>query len=117
MLAVSVPFSLESGTAPSVPSTKFPVVFTASFESTSDAAVAALRAALSAGHTVEIDVQGSGEENWERLEDLLTKATADGLDTGLIVLCECLKAQTSSFHIELSLPLLPTNSQHPPSPA
>ncbi len=51
--------------------------------------VAALRAALSAGHTVEIDVQGSGEENWEKLEDLLTKATADGLDTGLIILCEC----------------------------
>ena len=96
VLAVSVPFSLESGTAPSVPSTKYPVTFTASFESTSDAAVAALRAALNAGHTVEIDVQGSGEENWERLEDLLTKATADGVDTGLIILCECLKALTFS---------------------
>ena len=92
MLAASVPFNLESGTVPSVPSTKFPVTFTASFDSTSDAAVATLRAALSAGHTVEIDVLGSGEENWERLEDLLTKATADGLDTGLIILCECLKA-------------------------
>jgi hypothetical protein len=89
VLAVSVPFNLESGTVPSVPSTKFPVIFSVSFESTSDAAVAALRAALSAGHTVEIDVQGSGEDNWERLEDLLTKATADGLDTGLIILCEC----------------------------
>jgi hypothetical protein len=89
VLAVSVPFSLESGTAPSIPSTKYPVTFTASFESTSDAAVAALRAALNAGHTVEIDVQGSGEENWEKLEDLLTKATADGVDTGLIILCEC----------------------------
>jgi hypothetical protein len=89
VLAVSVPFSLESGTVPSVPSTKFPVTFTASFGSTSDAAVAAVRAALSADHTVEIDVQGSGEENWERLEDFLTKATADGLDTGLIILCEC----------------------------
>jgi len=90
VLAVSVPFSLESGIVPSIPSTKFPVTFTASFESTSDAAVAALRAALSAGHTVEIDVQGSGEENWERLEDLLTKATADGLDTGLIILSNIL---------------------------
>ena len=89
MLAVSVPFSLESGTVPLVPSTSFPVTFAASFDSTSDAAVAALRAALSAGHTVEIDVQGSGEDSWERLEDLLTKATADGLDTGLIILCEC----------------------------
>jgi hypothetical protein len=89
VLAVSVPFSLESGTVPSVPAAKYPVTFTASFDSSSDAAVAALRAALSAGHTVEIDVQGSGEENWERLEDLLTKATADGLETGLIVLCEC----------------------------
>ncbi|KAF8482752.1 hypothetical protein DFH94DRAFT_729402 [Russula ochroleuca] len=90
VLAVSVPFSLESGTAPSIPSTKYPVTFTSSFESTSDAAVAALRAALSAGHTVEIDVQGSGEENWERLEDLLTKATADGVDTGLIILSNIL---------------------------
>lgn len=89
---MSLPFSLESGTGPSVPAAaKYPVTFTASFESSSDAAVAALREALSAGHTVEIDVQGSGEENWERLEDLLTKATADGLDTGLIILCECLK--------------------------
>jgi hypothetical protein len=92
VLAVSVPFNLESGTVPSIPSTAFPVTFTASFDNTSDAAVVALRAALSAGHTVEIDVQGSGEENWERLEDLLTKATADGVDTGLIILCECTKA-------------------------
>jgi hypothetical protein len=91
VLAVSVPFILESGTVPSVPSTKFPVILTAFFDGTSDAAVAALRAALSAGHTVEIDVQGSGEENWKRLEDFMTKATADGLDTGLIILCECLK--------------------------
>ncbi|KAF8492349.1 hypothetical protein F5888DRAFT_1729970 [Russula emetica] len=90
VLAVSVPFNLESGTVPSVPSTKFPVIFTASFDSSSDAAVVALRAALSAGHTVEIDVQGSGEDNWERLEDLLTKATADGLDTGFIILSNIL---------------------------
>ena len=95
MLAVSVPFSLESGTVPLVPSTKYPVTFTASFGSSSDAAVATLRAALSAGHTVEIDVLGSGEENWERLEDLLTKATADGLDTGFIILCECFKRRRS----------------------
>ena len=86
---MSVPFSLESGTAPSVPSSKFPVTFAASFDGSSDAAVAALRAALTAGHTVEIDVQGAGEENWERLEDLLTKATADGVNTGFIILCEC----------------------------
>jgi len=89
VLAVSIPFNLESGTVPSIPPSKFPVIFTASFESKSDAAVTALRTALSAGHTVEIDVQGSGEDNWERLEDLLTKATAGGLDTGLIILCEC----------------------------
>jgi hypothetical protein len=47
-------------------------------------------------HTVEIDVQGSEEENWERLKDLLTKATAGGL-------CEC--------HREIAhpsdLPLIP----------
>ncbi|KAI0276363.1 hypothetical protein BGY98DRAFT_1168598, partial [Russula aff. rugulosa BPL654] len=30
------------------------------------------------------------EENWERLEDLLTKATADGLDTGLVILSNIL---------------------------
>ena len=89
VLAVSVPFSLESGTIPSLPSIKFPVTLTASFDSSSDAAVAALRSALSAGHTVEIDVQGSGEESWERLDDFLTKATADGVDTGLVILCEC----------------------------
>jgi len=50
----------------------------------------------------------------EKLENLLTKATADGLDAGLIILSERLKGQTS-FRIE-PLPL-PTNSQHPPSPA
>jgi hypothetical protein len=32
------------------------------------------------------------ERKTERLEDLLTEATADGLDTGLIILCECLNA-------------------------
>jgi hypothetical protein len=87
VLAVSIPFDLESGSIPSVPSTKYPVTFTASFDNISDAAVAALRAALSAGHTVEIDVQGSGEEGWERLEDLFTKATADRINTGLVILC------------------------------
>ncbi len=85
ILAILVPFSLESGTIPSVPSIKFPVTLTASFDNISDAVVTALQTALSAGHTVEIDVQGSGEENWERLDDFLTKATADGLDTGLII--------------------------------
>jgi hypothetical protein len=89
VLAVSIPFNLDSGSIPSVPSTKYPVTFTASFDNASDAAVAALRAALSAGHTVEIDVQGSGEEGWERLEDLLTKATVDRISTGLIILCTC----------------------------
>jgi hypothetical protein len=88
VLAVSIPFNLESGTIPLIPSTKYPVTFTASFEGTSDAAVAALRAALSAGHTVEIDVQGTGDASWEGLEDLLTKATADGISSGLVVLCE-----------------------------
>jgi hypothetical protein len=89
VLAVSIPFDLESGTIPSIPTTKYPVTLTAPFNNTSDAAVAALRAALSAGHTVEIDVQGYGEEGWEKLEDLLTKATADRISTGLIILCAC----------------------------
>jgi hypothetical protein len=87
VLAVSLPFRLELGIAPVLPSIKYPVILSASFDGPSDAAVAALRAALTAGHTVEIDVQGAGEENWERLEDLLTKAT-HGVDTGLIILCE-----------------------------
>jgi hypothetical protein len=86
---------LDSGSIPSIPSAKYPVTFTASFDNTSDAAVAALRAALNAGHTVEIDVQGSGEEGWERLEDLLTKATADRISTGLIILCTCWGHKTS----------------------
>ena len=73
VFAVLIPFSLESGTVPLVLSTKFPVTFTTSFDSTSVAAAAARRAALSAGHKIEIDVQGSREESWERLEDLLTK--------------------------------------------
>jgi len=90
ILAASVPFNLESGTVPSIPSTNFPVTLSASFDTTSEAAVAALRAALIAGHTVEIDVHGSGEEIWERLEDLLTKATADRVDTGLIILSNVL---------------------------
>jgi len=89
VLAVSIPFNLESGSIPSIPTTKYPVTLTAQLD-TSDAAVAALRAALSAGHTVEIDVQGYGEEGWERLEDFLTKATADGISTGLVILSNVL---------------------------
>lgn len=87
VLAVSIPFDLERGVVPSIPSTKYPVVLAASFDGSSDAAVAALRSALTAGHTVEIDAQGAGEEGWERLEDLLTKATF-AVSTGLIILCE-----------------------------
>jgi len=78
---------LESGSIPAIPTTKYPVTFTTPFDNASDPAVAALRAALSAGHTVEIDVQGYGEEGWERLEDFLTKATADRISTGFIILC------------------------------
>ncbi|KAI0256152.1 hypothetical protein BJV78DRAFT_1169612 [Lactifluus subvellereus] len=90
ILAVSVPFSLESGTVPSLPSANFPVTLSTSFSDTSDAAVAALQAALRAGHTVDIDVLGSEEEGWEKLEDLLTKATADASSTGLIILTNVL---------------------------
>jgi len=90
VLAASIPFSLESGTIPSIPSTKHHITFTASFQDTSDAAVTALRAALSAGHTIEIDVQGTGDATWEGLEDLLTKATAGGVTSGLIILSNTL---------------------------
>jgi len=89
VLAVSIPFSLESGIGPVLPSIDYPVTLTASFDGPSDEAVAALKAALTAGHTVEIDVQGAGEENWERLEDVLTKATYR-VDTGLIILSNVL---------------------------
>lgn len=85
VLAVSVPFSLDSSFGP----------FYQTFLSpSSDAADTALREASNAGRTVEIDVQESREENWERLrlEDLLTMTTVDWLDTDLIILCECLKA-------------------------
>lgn len=89
VLAVSIPFDLESGSIPSIPTTKYPVTFTTPFDNASDPAVAALRAALTAGHTVEIDVQGYGDEEWEKLEDFLTKATADRISTGLVILCAC----------------------------
>ncbi|KAI0268659.1 hypothetical protein BC834DRAFT_968117 [Gloeopeniophorella convolvens] len=90
ILAVSIPFSLESGVLPSIPSTKYPVTLSTSYTSTSDAAVTALRAALKAGHTVDIDVQGSGDETWEKLEDLLTRATADEAVPGTIILSNIL---------------------------
>ncbi|KAI0305556.1 hypothetical protein B0F90DRAFT_1699027, partial [Multifurca ochricompacta] len=90
ILAVSIPFNLESGTIPSIPQTKYPVTFTASFNGASDAAVAALRAALKADHIVDIDVSDLGDESWEKLEDLLTKATTDGLGTGNIILSNIL---------------------------
>jgi hypothetical protein len=79
---------LDSGTVPSIPATKFPVTLSASFNGTSDAAVAALSTALKAGHIVDIDVPGYGEENWEKLEDFLTKATSDASGAGFIILCE-----------------------------
>jgi hypothetical protein len=88
ILAVSIPFNLESGTVPSIPTTKFPVTLSTSFNGASDAAVAALRAALKAGHIIDIDVPGYGEESWEKLEDFLTKATDDASATGFIILCE-----------------------------
>lgn len=87
VLAASIPLDLESGTIPSIPSTKFRVAFTVSFTgTTSDAAVATLQAALKAGHIIDIDVQDSGEAGWEKLEDLLTKATAEVPNTGCIIL-------------------------------
>ncbi|KAN0125428.1 hypothetical protein V8E53_015515 [Lactarius tabidus] len=91
VLAASIPLALESGTIPTIPSTKLRVAFTASFTSTSDAAVATLQAALKAGHVINIDVQDSGEESWEKLEDLLTKATAElPNNAGYIVLSNIL---------------------------
>ncbi|KAI9442379.1 hypothetical protein H4582DRAFT_1809587 [Lactarius indigo] len=90
VLAASIPLDLERGTIPNIPSTKFRIAFTASFTSTSDAAVATLQAALKACHVIDIDVQDSGEEGWEKLEDLLTKATAEASNTGYIILSNVL---------------------------
>ncbi|KAH9176611.1 hypothetical protein EDB89DRAFT_2112590 [Lactarius sanguifluus] len=90
VLAASIPLDLESGTIPAIPSTKFRIAFTASFTSTSDVAVATLRAVLKAGHIIDIDIQDSGEEGWEKLEDLLTKATAEASNTGYIILSNIL---------------------------
>ncbi|KAH9054186.1 hypothetical protein EDB87DRAFT_1647814 [Lactarius vividus] len=90
VLAASIPLDLESGTIPAIPSTKFRIAFTASFTGTSDVAVATLQAALKAGHIIDIDVQDSGEEGWEKLEDLLTKATTDASNTGYIILSNIL---------------------------
>lgn len=112
VLAASIPLDLESGTLPTIPSTKFRVAFTASFTGTSDAAVATLRAALKAGHIIDIDVQDSGEEGWEKLEDLLTKATAEAPNTGYIILCEC-----PDVLFPHKVLISDNYSQHPPSPA
>ena len=72
MFAVPIPFYLKNGTAVLVPLLISPPVnFT-----TLDTAVAVLRAALSASHTVKIDAQGSGEENWERMENLPTQVSS-----------------------------------------
>ncbi|KAH9978806.1 hypothetical protein BGW80DRAFT_1281017 [Lactifluus volemus] len=98
----SIPFNLDSGTVPSIPATKFPVTLSASFNGTSDAAVAALSAALKAGHIVDIDVPGYGEENWEKLEDFLTKATSDASGAGFIILCD----QSPTPPHDLGLPIV-----------
>ena len=87
---------LESETVPLVPSTKgpkFPVTFTASFDSIKAHRSLVFRqvgATLGSGHTgtVKIDVQRSGEETQESLEDFPAKATADRLDRCLVILCE-----------------------------
>jgi len=94
ILSAEIPFQLEGGVAPTIPSSKFPISLAAPYTKLSDEAIAGLRAALKSGHIVDIDVQAAvnkdGESGWDGLEDLLTKATVDLQGTGTIILSNIL---------------------------
>ncbi|KAI0318460.1 hypothetical protein OF83DRAFT_1115887 [Amylostereum chailletii] len=91
IIAAQIPFRLEDGVAPTLPTAKFPVSLSATYTTASDPAIAGLSAALSAGHIVDIDVNADVDDMdnvWEGLEDILTKGTSSlpSPTTGAIVL-------------------------------
>ncbi|KAI0063563.1 hypothetical protein BV25DRAFT_1990559 [Artomyces pyxidatus] len=93
ILSVSIPFNLENGAAPAIPSTQYPVSLSTAYTDVSDGAISGLAATLKAGHIVDIDVQAAiqdGDTAWDHLEDLLTKATVDLQGSGKIVLSNVL---------------------------
>ncbi|OSC99354.1 hypothetical protein PYCCODRAFT_836202 [Trametes coccinea BRFM310] len=114
ILAIAVPFVLESG-APAAPpsyltnarSSKPAIVLATTFKESSPAAIEALRWALQEGFTVNIDVQSDlqTESGWDSLEELLTKATTKPEDgpglPGKIILSNLLPPPDS-----LALPLV-----------
>jgi hypothetical protein len=90
IIAVVVPFSLEAGPPPSVPSSKYPISFLAKYTE-SIPQTAGLKRALEQGHVVDLDVQCDITENntqWELFEDMLTKSILDLPKTTPIVLCQ-----------------------------
>ncbi|KAI9059133.1 hypothetical protein FKP32DRAFT_1596457 [Trametes sanguinea] len=114
ILAIAVPFVLESGAPASPPSylantrsSKPAIVLSTTFKQSSPEAIEALRWALREGFTVNVDVQSDlqTESGWDSLEELLTKATAQPEDnpglTGKIVLSNILPPPDS-----LALPLV-----------
>ena len=98
VLAIAVPFKLEDGVPASPPSYLAPaasskpaIVLSATFSTSSPAAIDALAWALGEGYTVNVDCQSglTEESGWDALEEFLTKATANSGVKGKIVLCEC----------------------------
>jgi hypothetical protein len=79
-----MPYSPETASLKS----QIPVGYTVSFTENTETGVESLKHILTTGRTVDIDVKidlKSDEAGWEALEDFLTKATADG-PTSKIVL-------------------------------
>lgn len=91
VLAVQIPFKLEDGALPELPTANVRVTLSTAYTSPSESAVQALQAAVKAGHVVDIHIEsgdgGALDDLWEGLEDLLTKATeAATIGEGAIVL-------------------------------
>ncbi|KZV66824.1 hypothetical protein PENSPDRAFT_584810 [Peniophora sp. CONT] len=90
ILAIQIPFKLEDGALPELPSANVRITLKTTFTSPSESAVQALQAAVKAGHVVDLHIEGDGgamDESWEGLEELLTKATeAATIGEGAIVL-------------------------------
>jgi hypothetical protein len=93
ILSAQIPFRLEDGALPSLPtSTAFPISLTTSYSASTSqdpSAVAGLEAAIKSNLVVDIDIQGDYdtlETTWSGLADLLTKATASAsIDRAVIL--------------------------------
>jgi hypothetical protein len=90
VMAVAVPFSLESASPPALPKSKYPISLSTTYTNPVPDSPG-FKWALDQGCPIDLAIRCNAMENdaqWESLEDMLTKAIQDSPKKTPVVLCQ-----------------------------